>query len=382
MAKYTDEELKKEYEKQKNSDSFTQSEKYGTGTFDDFKNFLGVLDERTEQAKENQKNLIVKNEQGKNEGKNAGKIKEVLKNPPKTSMDEALKPKDEGGEKKEPETKKEPEKKDPIEDVTKQVNEKAKELADDENLTKKEKWEKLKNFVGGLLAGPAYRAYKDGVLTGGELGYHIINNGLAKMMAMGGATDRARALQDMNPMNDAIGTSIKGKAAAVGQIAESETLSDAGHKTDAKDATAEAIITRIQNYNSQIAELREAKALLSERMNDKAIETFTKRMDAAKGLETYSTNAGGGGGVGVNLPVFSANVQGQGGTSSSKDELARNAYSNAKTFTDKFNSSKDKKEMIDAMKVRIDKSIEMLENQIAIEQKKLSKLQGASDVEN
>ena len=381
MAKYTDEELKKEYEKQKNSDSFTQSEKYGTGTFDDFKNFLGVLDERTEQAKENQKNLIVKNEQGKNEGKNAGKIKEVLKNPPKTAMGEALKTKDEGGEK-EPETKKEPEKEDPIEDVTEQENEGAKEPADDENLTKKEKWEKLKNFVGGLLAGPAYRAYKDGVLTGGELGYHIINNGLAKMMAMGGATDRARALQDMNPMNDAIGTSIKGKAAAVGQIAESETLSDAGHKTDAKDATAEAIIKRIQNYNSQIEELREAKLLLSERMNDKAIEAFTKRMDAAKGLETNSTTAGGGGSVGVNLPVFSTNIQGQGGTSSSKDELARNAYSNAKTFADKFNSSKEKKEMIVAMKVRIDESIEMLENQIAIEQKKLSKLQGASDVEN
>lgn len=302
-------------------------------------------------------NTIVTNDKGENEGKNVGKIKEVLKNPPKTAMGEALKTKDEGGEK-EPETKKEPEKQDPIADVTKKVNEKAKELADDEGLTKKEKWEKLKNFVGGLLAGPAYRAYKDGVLTGGELGYHIINNGLAKMMAMGGATDRAAALRSMNPMNDIVETSI------------------------AKDATAEAIITRIQNYNAQIENLREAKALLSERMNDKAIEAFTKRMDAAKGLETRTTNTDGGGGVGVTLPILSVNAQGRGGTSSNKDELAKGAYTDAKTFVNDFDKSDDKKEMIDAMKVRIDKSIEILENQIAVEQKKLSRFQGGADVED
>ena len=198
------------------------------------------------------------------------------------------------------------------------------------------------------------------------------------MMALGGATDRAAALQQANPINDAIGTSIKGKAAAVGQIAESETLSGAGHKTDAKDATAEAIITRIQNYNAQITELREAKALLSERMDDKAITAYANRMDAAKGLETRNTSAGGG--AGINLRVF--NAQGQASTSSNRDEMARGVYTNAKTFADNFKNSKDKKAIVDDAKARIDQSIQMLENQIAIEQKKLEKIQGISDVKN
>ena len=247
------------------------------------------------------------------------------------------------------------------------IDELAKEHFNKKEMSKA-KWGKVKDFVGSLLTGPAYQAYKDGVLSKGELGYHILNTGMAKMLAMGGATDRAKALQDMNPVATAIGAGLEGRAQAVKEIAERDTKAEAGHATDAKTETQKqylsdesAITQQIIQIDEQINALQESKTFLSAKMDDKAFEMFSARMNIAKGLNSSQVSGGGGLSGGLNLPVFSIQADGRGQASTNKDTTGLGVYNDAKGFKESFSKSGDKRALVEHMRKNIDNSIKILE---------------------
>ena len=341
-------------------------------------NYKDALSEPVERSAEDKKvdNKAIATAK-ENEKKRQGKLEEMRE--VKANISGAI---DEGGkETPVPEAKEEPKKEEPAEEkkqngdeLTEEVNAEKKlidELAKEHFNKKemsKEKWGKVKDFVGSLLAGPAYQAYKDGVLSKGELGYHILNTGMAKMLAMGGATDRAKALQDMNPVSTAIGAGLEGRAQAVKEIAERDTKAEAGHATDAKTETQKqyladesAITQQIVQIDEQINALQESKTFLSTKMDDKAFEMFSARMNIAKGLNSSQVSGGGGLSGGVTLPVFSLQADGRGQASTNKDTTGLGVYSDAKAFKESLSKSGDKSALIEQMRKNIDNSIKILE---------------------
>lgn len=315
-------------------------------------------------AKENEKKRQEKLEEIRQIKANiSGAINEEKKEPPAPEIKEEPK-------KEEPAAEKKPNGDELTEEAKaekKFIDELAKEHFSKKEISKA-KWGKVKDFVGSLLAGPAYQAYKDGVLSKGELGYHILNTGMAKMLAMGGATDRAKALQDMNPVSTSTGAGLEGRALAVKEIAERDTKAEAGHATDAKTETKKqyladesAITQQIIQIEEQINALQESKTFLSAKMDDKAFEMFSARMNIAKGLNSSQVSGGGGLSGGVTLPVFSLQADGRGQASTNKDTTGLGVYNDAKGFKESFSRSGDKSALVEKMRKNIDNSIKILE---------------------